>query len=132
MKTFQFEARHSPTGGNWGKFLVAVPDTEWEWRSGVDGNRPLLRTIGWSPGFIWVHDLQTGEACIVYPGGSAHADLQKHRVHLCPLFEPWLEWLYGQLRGYTNLTDRLAALPKIVDLPHVPFAERGYRRPGPR
>jgi hypothetical protein len=131
VKTYLFEGRHGPdVPGNWGKFLVGVPDEEWGWRSAVDNDRPLLRAIGWTPGFIWVHDLQTGEGCFVRPGGSAHADLQKHRVWVCPLFEPWLEWLYDQLRGHADIPARLAGLPRVVDLPDAEFAFAGYRRPG--
>ena len=132
MKTYQFEARQDPGGMcNWGKFLVGVPDTEWQWRSEVDSGRPLLRAIGWEPGYIWVLDLQTGEGCFVRPGGCAHADLGKHRVWVCPLFEPWLAWLYEQLgdRG-DDLAAALEALPRLVDLPDAEFAFYGYRRPG--
>jgi hypothetical protein len=132
MKTYQFEGRQRADGMcNWGKFAVGLPTVEWTWRSGVDENRPLLRAIGWTPGFIWVFDLQTGEGCFVRPGGSAHADLQKHAVWVCPLFEPWLAWLYGQLgSSHIDLAGRLEALPRVVDLPDAEFALAGYRRPG--
>jgi hypothetical protein len=131
MQTYLFEARHGPGAGNWGKFLVGIPDeTEWSWRSAVDTSRsvPLLSAIGWTPEHIWVHDLQTGEGCFVRPGGLAHADLQKHRVWCCPLFEYWLDWLYGEVRkvGIEGIPD----LPRVVDLPDAPFALAGHRRPG--
>lgn len=132
MQTFQFEARQRPDGWcNWGKFLVGIPDKEWAWRSAIDEGRPLLRTIGWAPGFIWVMDLQTGEGCFVHPRGSAHGDLNRHRIWVCPLFEPWLAWLYKQLCGCKDIAVRLRELPAVVDLPDAQFALQGYRRPGP-
>lgn len=132
MKTYQFEGRQNADGMcNWGKFAVGVLDEEWSWRSGVDDGRPLLRAIGWRPDHLWVFDLQTGEGCFVRPGGSAHADLEKHRVWVCPLFEPWLEWLYGELAGHPDFAARLEELPRVVDLPDAEFAFAGYRRPGP-
>lgn len=116
--------------GNWGKFMVGVLDHEWDWRSGVDAGRPLLRAIGWGHENIWVFDLQTGESCFVRPGGLASADLNKHAVWVCPLFEPWLVWLYGQLKGQRDYAARLDGLPKVVELPDAGFAFAGYRRPG--
>lgn len=74
---------------------------------------------------MWVLDLQTGEGAFFRPGGYAAADLEKHRVWVCPLFEPFLEWLYRQ-----DLTD-LGQLPRLVELPDAEFAMRGYRRAGP-
>jgi hypothetical protein len=44
---------------------------------------------------------------------------------VCPLFEPFLEWLYEQ-----DLTD-LSTLPRRVELPDAEFSFTGYRRPGP-
>jgi hypothetical protein len=43
---------------------------------------------------------------------------------VCPLFEPFLEWLYQQ-----DLT-RIEELPSHVDLPEAEFQLHGYRRPG--
>jgi hypothetical protein len=120
------EAGHSPRWGNWGKFEVCRPDAERARRSAVDtaSRRPLLAQRGWSLDHLWVLDWETGEAVLVRPGGSARADLRKHHVHVCPLFEPFLEWLYQQ-----DLTD-LQALPDVVYLPGAPFAQFGYRRGG--
>src|SRR5688500_5060264 len=86
---------------NWGKFLLLRFDTEWEYLSAlpcfdegpelVTGRRPrLLSSIGWSRDQVWVLDLQTCEGVAVSPGGSAAADLEKHRVWVCPMFEPFL------------------------------------------
>ena len=123
MKTYVFEARS--TGGNWGKFLVGIHDSEWSWRSEIDPiNMPLLRQIGWGHNHIWVLDLQTCEGAGFRPGGYAKADLEKHKIWVCPLFEPFLTWLYRQ-----DL-DRIDELPQVVEL-EADFEFHGYRRPGP-
>ena len=131
MKTYLFEARQGPGGiSNWGKFMVGVFDDEWSWRSGVDDGRALLQACGWwHPDHVWVMDLQTGEGCYVRPGGCAHADLEKHAVWVCPMFEPWLEWLYERVRK-TGI-EGIGSLPRVVDLPDAEFAFAGHRRPGP-
>jgi hypothetical protein len=114
-----------PKGPNHGKFCVGRFDAaDWAVRSIFDKNASLIRLCGWPPNFVWVFDLQTGEAAYVRPGGYARADLQKHRVWVCPMFEPFLEWLYKQ-----DLTD-LSKLPSAVALPDAPFSFRGTRRLG--
>jgi hypothetical protein len=75
--------------------------------------------------YIFVLDLQTGEGAMFRHGGFARADLNKHKIWVCPLFEPFLEWLYEQD------VDVLSCLPDTVDLPNAPFELRGYRRAGP-
>jgi hypothetical protein len=121
------EATNGPQ--NWGKFAVCRFEPE-EWRRTSVVNpadsRPMLGARGWTPRHVLVLDLQTGEGAIFRPGGLARADLQKHRIWVCPLFEPFLEWLYKQ-----DLDD-LDALPSHVDLPEAPFEVSGYRRPGPQ
>lgn len=118
--------------GNWGKFLIGVPDTEWQHSSRIDakGSWPLLREIGWTAEHLWVLDLQTGEGAFFLPRGLAHADLEKHRIWVCPLFEPFLEWLYDRYRANPRLD--IDELPDVAELPDAPFAFRGYRRPGPQ
>lgn len=127
------QCKDSP--GNWGKFIVMRLSDEWKVTSevnrqfcekaGVDpGQRPLLSVIGWSQDLILVFDLQTGEGAFFKPGGLASADLNKHRIWVCPLFEPFLSWLYTQ-----DLAD-LSTLPNLVELPNAEFDFRGYRRPG--
>jgi hypothetical protein len=88
----------------------------------------LLTACGWTPKHVWVLDLQTGEGAFFAPGGLASADLEKHRVWVCPMFEPFLTWLYKQ-----DLSD-LDALPGLVNFTQeeAPFAMSGYRRPGPK
>lgn len=124
METKIIEAAHSPEAGNWGKFELCRHDTEWARRSAVaTGLRaPLLAQRGWSREHLWVHDLETGEGVCLRPGGSARADLAKTRVRVCPLFGPFLDWLYKQ-----DLRD-LQALPDVVYLPGARFAQYGYRR----
>lgn len=125
MKTKIIEVTNGPQ--NHGKFMVAQFDgIDWLYQSVVDPGRYLLGPVcGWSEEHRLVLDLQTGEGAIFRLGGYAHADLDKHRVWVCPMFEPFLAWLYEQ-----DARD-LAALPDHVDLPAAPFSMYGYRRPGP-
>jgi hypothetical protein len=123
MKNVFIEATNGPQ--NWGKFMVARFDAEWARPSAIEPFRSLLGAVGWAHEHILVFDLQTGEGAIFKPGGLASADLQKHRIWVCPLFEPFLAWLYRQ-----DLTD-LDRLPKHVDLPDAEFQMFGYRREGP-
>ena len=131
METHFIEAVHRALGpGNHGKFMLGrfTPD-EWRRASAVDAvmglDTRLLRRCGWGAEHVLVWDLETGEGAIFRPGGFATADLEKHRVWVCPMFEPFLEWLYEQ-----DLRD-LTALPSIVELPDAPFEGHGHRRQGP-
>jgi len=111
--------------GNWGKFLVGRFTDEREYRSAlsdVDAGYPLAR---WLPETLLVLDLATGEGALFRPGGVAEYDLEKHRIWVCPMFEGFLAWLYGQ-----DLSD-LRALPSLVSLPDHKFSFAGRRRPGP-
>lgn len=124
MRTQIVEATN---GVNWGKFMVARFDPqEWARRSVLpDFPSLLLREVGWSYDHVWVLDLQTGEGALFRPTGLARADLDKHKIWVCPLFEPFLEWLYAQQPF------DVAELPKLVELPEAESALYGYRRPGP-
>lgn len=109
--------------GNFGKFMVISFDSEdWAEKSVVDGF-PLIGSRGWTPRHILVFDLQTGEGAMFYPGGLASADLDKRRIWCCPLFEPFLAWLYTQ--------DDPSEPPRHVDLGGAAFSMYGYRRKGP-
>jgi hypothetical protein len=119
MKTKIIEGTN---GTNWGKFLLCRFDSEWEYQSVID-QRPLLRGRGWAPHHLWVMDLQTGEGACFAPGGLAVADLNKHNFWCCPMYLPFLEWLYRQ-----DLND-LDALPDVVELV-AESSLRGYRRAG--
>lgn len=110
---------------NWGKFLLMKFDNEWEHKSAFTG-RSLLREVGWDNSNIFVLDLQTGEGARFLPGGLAVADLEKHQIWCCPMYSPFLEWLYKQ-----DLTD-LSKLPESLNLPDAEFAMAGYRRKGPK
>lgn len=133
MKLKFIEATNRAAGGiNWGKFAVGrfEPD-EWSYRSAVRGdevfgipiaNRSLLAERGWSEQHLLVLDLQTGEGSMFRHGGLAVADLNtKHQIWVCPLFEPFLTWLYQQ-----DVTD-LDKLPALVEL-EAPSSMSGYRR----
>lgn len=113
---------------NWGKFLVGeFEPEEWARQSQLDealGER-LLSGRGWGRQHFLVLDLQTGEGAMFMPVGSAHHDLcMKHQVWVCPMFEPFLLWLYEQP------LDDIESLPSIVTVPRdsVPSALQGYRR----
>jgi hypothetical protein len=129
VKTKIVEITNGPA--NWGKLLVGMFDDEWEYKSVIDGN-PLLAGRGWSRDHLLVLDLQTGEGAIFRLGGHAKADLDKHRVWVCPMFEPFLTWLYALAAKMPGNPQRLyGEIPWHVDLPDAPFAMQGYRRPGP-
>lgn len=111
---------------NWGKFMVAdFTGEEWRHRSEVTGVS-LIRYTGWGSDHRLVIDLQTGEGAVfaVRPGGMPRADLAKHKIWVCPMFEPFLEWLYQQ-----DL-DRLDELPQLIELMDAPASMHGYRREG--
>ena len=100
-------------------------DEEFAYSSRMAEGFGLLQTIGWCPENVIVFDLQTREGAAFRPGGLAEADLKKHAIWVCPMYQPFLEWLYKQ-----DLTD-LTKLPATLDLPDAPFEFSGYRRPGP-
>lgn len=124
MQVKIIEATNVDAGGiNWGKFMLCRFDTEWEHRSVVGGDRPLLRSLGWGPEHLWVMDLQTGEGALFRPGGFAAADLNtKHQIWVCPMFEPFLTWLYQQ-----DLKD-ITKLPDLVKIADPTSSLSGYRR----
>lgn len=119
------EASNTICGGiNWGKFrLTRFDREEWTTKSELDG-LPLLHSRGWTPEHLEVFDLQTGEGALFKPGGSASHDLRKHRIWVCPLFEPFITWLWKQdVRDITKL-------PRFVEL-ECDGAMTGERRIGP-
>jgi hypothetical protein len=124
MRTKFIEATDA-TEFNWGKFAVMWWEPEeWTRQSKIDNGRRLLAAIGRAPQEIYVMDLQTGEGALFRPGGVAKADLDKHRIWVCPMFEPFLAWLYEQ-----DLRD-IGALPSTVNLGNVATSLRGFRREG--
>lgn len=125
MKTQIVEATNNDL--NWGKFLVAKFDEqEWGHRSTIAPSvHPLLMARGWGSFHRLVLDIETGEGFIISPGGSAHADLQKKAVWVCPLLEPFLEWWYREWPAVD-----VGTFPAVVQLPDAEFMQFGYRRPG--
>jgi hypothetical protein len=116
---------------NWGKFCIGTfTAEEWQQRAVIDGG-PLIAGRGWTPRHVWILDLQTGEGAMFLPGGLARADLEKHAIWVCPMYEPMLKWLYDRVRGASDVAAAIAALPDHIDLPDAPFALSGYRWPGP-
>lgn len=131
MRTRIVEATQDMRHGfNWGKFLIASPDWEWSYKSEIDRGAPLLRSgCAWRhPELVWVMDWQTKEGAAFVPRGYARDDLNRHRIHVCILFEPFLEWLYAWVAEHDGLA--LDELPAVVELPGVPQDHAGYRRPG--
>ena len=110
---------------NWGKFvLMRFDESEWKYQSAIE-ERSLLSGRGWCREHLIAFDLQTGEGAFFLPGGLAAHDLNdKHKIWVCPLFEPFLDWLYHQD------TSDLEALPPLVNLGNVPTSLAGYRRAG--
>ena len=113
-----------------------LPNSEWAVPSLVATHEPmsLLGQRGWSVYDIIVFDLETCEGAAFNPTGLASADLMKHRIWVCPMFEPFLKWLYKELKsmdpaGWSTWFDNS---PKLVELPDAPFDMQGYRRPGPK
>lgn len=127
MKTKIIEASNGPC--NWGKFMLCrFDEDEWNRRSALPGNdlpTPLLTQVGWDRNNLWVLDLQTGEGALFRPRcGSATYDLNyKHKIWVCPLYEPFLTWLYKQEIDFEKLPDH-------IDLGDVPFDWAGFRREG--
>jgi hypothetical protein len=125
VKTQFIEATNGRQG-NWGKFMLAqFEPEEWARPSSVSEHFiSVLRNVGHNSDDILVLDLQTCEGAIFTPRGYARADLNKHQIWVCPLYEAFLTWVYQQ-----DLSD-LSQLPELVDL-DAPFDMTGYRRPGP-
>lgn len=86
----------------------------------------MLDERGWTHRHLLVVDLQTGEGAIFALGGFAKADLDKHKIWVCPLFEGFLNWLYSQK------FEQLEELPSVVKLNDPKSALYGYRREGPK
>lgn len=115
-------------GFNWGKFAIGrfEPD-EVAYRSVIDDSMgisaSLVRGRGWSSEHFWFMDLQTGEGALFRHGGLARADLNKHRIHVCPMAEPTLAWI---------MAHPLDELPPVIHLTEAeaPSSMQGYRRPG--
>jgi hypothetical protein len=76
---------------------------------------------------VFVRDLQTQEGCEFYPSPEADCktQLDMHRVWVCPLFYPFVSWLFANYQG------DVTSLPDLVELADSKKQEyQGYRRPG--
>lgn len=127
MRTHFIEVTQAGMNFNYGKFMVAeFDDAEWQRPSHLPGfeGGSLLAARGWTDRHFLVVDLQTGEGAIFNRPGLAVADLEKHRVWVCPMFEPFLIWLYAQ--EWNDLSE----LPHFVALDTTDAAIAGYRRGG--
>lgn len=118
---------------NWGKWMLCRWDGEdWAVKSNLPGlyrgAYSLIASQGWAETHVWVMDLATGEGALFQLGGYAAADLNRHRIHVCVLFEAFLTWLYQHYRAGRN--DWWDSLPKVVDLPDAEQDFHGHRRPG--
>lgn len=118
-------------GFNFGKFAVCrFEEHELAYTSVLDATMGMqIRLIGgrgWGPDHLLILDLQTGEGAMFRPGGLARADLNKHKIWVCPMFEPFLAWAWKQ-----DLSD-LDVLPALVELTELeaPSSMHGYRRTG--
>ncbi len=116
---------------NWGKFIICeYGPEEISYKSLVDEGANLLRTCGYHEQNLWrwILDIQTGEGLSVRVEkdgrGNAKADLSKHKIWVCPLFEPMLDWFYKN--GFCPVDE----LPSLINLSleEAPFALQGYRR----
>lgn len=129
MRTRYFEAISAE--GNWGKFMLgqfdadeiaaqsALPD-----EAGVPVGS-MIQGRGWAPGKHWfVMDLQTGEGAYFALGGLADYDLDnKHNIWVCPLFRPFLRWLYARFNEGADLW----GLERVVQIEGVPLRLSGER-----
>lgn len=122
MTTRCFECQN---GFNWGKFLIGLFDQEWSVLSQVDSG-PLLHRRGWTDRHILILDLQTGESAIFSHGGLAVADLTKKAIWVCPMFLPFLEWVYRQdLKKFDEW-------PTLIEVGMEHSAMFAPRNPGPQ
>lgn len=137
MRTRIIEATTGPTG-NHGKFLLGAFDAEWRWRSVLKSDaQPLLMHEGWSIEHLLVTDLATGEGALFRLGGFAPADLNKHRIWVCPLFEPFLTWLYARWPEWLSqnaelMLPLLGFIDNVPDLVTLTFDEAPFSMVGSR
>lgn len=127
MRTKIVEVTQSQASGfNWGKVLVCEFTDEWDVPSVIGAHHSLLAARGWGRNVRLVLDIETGEGALFsFPIGSAHNDLQKRRIWVCPMFEPLMcHW------QTINWAGDLDELPDVVELPDAPAAMASYRRPG--
>lgn len=117
-----------PTPVNWGKFMIAEFDENETSYISVITKSPLLPAIGYwgeENKWLWLLDLQTGEGALfpVSSKGNAKYQLDKHKIWVCLLYEPLLEWLYQNYKGDID------EIPSYIEI-DAPAGLYGYRRSG--
>ncbi len=135
MDTKFVEVGHGPSGGNWGKFMIArytanelLEPTQFP---GCEGQR-IVSLRGSGRHHIWVMDLATGEGARFpvdlggHPGATARKHLDDHQIWVCPLFEPFIGWLYDFSSANPNTW--WDELPRTIEIPEAGFAFAGFRR----
>lgn len=124
---------------NWAKLMVSQFDNdELAYKSRVDTEaKSLLEAVAARRKEYWgeaqqkrlVVDLQTDEGAwfLPHPERDPKVDLDRHQIWVCPLFYPFLQWLYR-----TNPV-HVSGIPDVVELdPDDVIKFQGYRRPGPQ
>ncbi len=133
MKTHFIEATQRDDF-NWGKFLLCQYEpADWAHpvhlpisKSLASQPQSLLRSRMRDPDGIWCLDIETNEGAYLRWGPRMHLDLNdKHQVWVCPMYEPFLEWLGSQ----HELGD-ITMLPHFLRLDTDFGAVAGYRRSG--
>lgn len=118
--THFIEASQTAAGFNHGKFMLGrLSEVEAAARSALPGYEDeSLWTVGGrrrlNPRSTLVLDLQTGEGAAFALRGLAVADLAAREIWVCPMFEPFLVWLYQQ--GLGDGSGDIKALPRFVTL----------------
>lgn len=103
---------------NHGKFMLGrLTREELAARSALPGfeEEPLVRVGGLrrlNARSTLVVDLQTGNGAAFFMNGYAVADLRKAGIHVCPMFPPFLTWLYQQ--GLAEGKGDITQLPRYV------------------
>jgi hypothetical protein len=130
-------------GFNHGKFMVGrltaeeaqatsnLPGLEGEWLFHNSGGRRRF-----TPDRTLIVDLQTGEGCefSLERHGLPHAEQaswelnDRHKIWVCPLFEPFVRWLAVWASEHENWT--IGQIPNLIDLKDAKFAFAGHRREG--
>lgn len=119
MRTKLVEATQSPAF-NWGKFMLLQFDyDDAQYQSQISKHQRLLAAVGYQGDlkvWLWVLDLQTGEGAVfpVLNNGLLEYDIKEHQIRVCPMYKPFLEWLYANFNG--NLED----IPSIVEVQGLP------------
>jgi hypothetical protein len=139
MITQFIEATNFYDGGlNWGKFLLCkFDDRDWSYQA-TEADGALLSVMpggreSWNPETsIFVVDLQTGEGSRFDLRTEPVAQLERHKIWVCPLFEPFLKWLFREIQSRPPGPGRfeLTTLPAVAKFP-ASSALAGYRRAGP-